>query len=104
MLGILFNERQKLKTWDELKQEYGFHENKRFLFMQLLHAIPKSWKNDLSDVKENIHNLVIQSHHIRKHHMHFLNRLSSNKICNFLIAQKEEQTSSRLYYQVYIIL
>ena len=99
-VGHLFNERQKLKTWDELKQEYRFHENKRFLFMQLLHAIPKSWKKDLSDVKENIHNLIIQDHHIiRKHHMYFLNRLSSKEIYNFLIAQKEEQTASRLYYQ-----
>ena len=65
--------------------------------MELLHAIPKSWKNDLSDVK-NIHNLIFQDHHLlRKHHMYFLNRLSSKEIDNFLTAQKEEQTSSRLY-------
>ena len=32
--------------------------------MQLLHAIPKSWKEDTSNVKENIHNLIIQDHHI----------------------------------------
>ena len=31
--------------------------------------------------------------------MYFLNRLSSKEIYNFLIAQKEEQTASRLYYQ-----
>ena len=71
----MFNERQKLKTWDELKQVYRFPENKTFLFMQLLHAIPKSWKEDLSKVKENIHNLIIQDDHIiRKHHMYFLDR------------------------------
>ena len=29
-VGHSFNERQKLKTWDELKQEYRFQENKRF--------------------------------------------------------------------------
>ena len=58
-VGHLFNERQKLKTWDELKQEYRFLENKRFLFMQLLHAIPKSWKEDLSNLKENTDNLII---------------------------------------------
>ena len=104
---ICLKKGKSYKTWDELKQEYGFHENKRFLFTQLLHKswqyinhIPKSWKNDLSDVKENIDNLVIQDHHIiRKHHMYFLNRFSSKKIYNFLIAQKEGQTSSRLYYQ-----
>ena len=31
--------------------------------------------------------------------MHFLNRLSGKEVYNFLIAQKEEQTSSRLSYQ-----
>ena len=81
-------------------QEYRFLENKRFLFIQLLHAIPKSWKEDLSNVKENIHNLIIRDHPIiRKYHTYFLNRLSSKEIYNFLIAQKEEQTASRLYYQ-----
>ena len=96
----MFNERQKLKTLDEIKQEYRFLENKRFLFMQLLHAVFKSWKEDLSKVKENIHNLIIQDHHIiTKHHMCFLNRLSSKEIYNFLITQRKEQISSRLYYQ-----
>ena len=47
-IGHLFNERQKLKTWDELEQEYNFHEYKNFLFMQLLYPIHKSWKNNLS--------------------------------------------------------
>ena len=88
------------KTWEQLKQEYRFLENKRLLFMQLLHAIHKSWKEDLCNVKENIHNLIIQDRHvIRKHHMYFLNMLSGKEILNFLIAQKEEQTASRLYYQ-----
>ena len=32
--------------------------------MQLLHAIPKSWKNELSDVKENIHNLILQNQNL----------------------------------------
>ena len=31
--------------------------------------------------------------------MYFLNRLSSKEIYNFLITLKEEQTSSRFYYQ-----
>ena len=32
--------------------------------MQLLHEIPKSWKKDLSDVKENINNLFFQDNHL----------------------------------------
>ena len=34
--------------------------------MQLLHAIFKSWKNYLSNIKENVHNLLIQDHHVKK--------------------------------------
>ena len=56
--------------------------------MLLLPAIPKSWKNNLSDVPQ-----------FENNHLYFLNRLSSKEIYNFLIAQKEEQTSSKLYYQ-----
>ena len=57
-------------------------------------------REDLCNVKENIHDLIIQDRHvIRKHHMYFLNMLSGKEILNFLIAQKEEQTASRLYYQ-----
>ena len=46
-VGHLFDKRQKLKTWEELKQKYRFLENMLFLFMQLLHEIPKSWKEDI---------------------------------------------------------
>ena len=86
----MFNQKQKLKTWDELKQEYRFLENKRFLFMQLLHAISKSWKEDLSNIKDSIHNLIIQDHHIiRKRNMYFLNRLRSKEI--FLLLKKKNK-------------
>ena len=55
---------------------------------------------NLCNVKENIHNLISQDHRvIGKHHIYFLNSLSSKEIYNFLIVQKEEQTASRLYYQ-----
>ena len=56
-------------------------------------------KNNLSDVKENMHNLVIQDHHlIRKRHMYFLNRLSSKEIYNFLIyLQKKNFIQVEIY-------
>ena len=42
---------------------------KDFYLCSLLLAIPKSWKNDLPDVKENIDNLVNQVHHIIRKRM-----------------------------------
>ena len=46
-----------------------FMRIKDFYLCSLLHAIPKSWKNDLPDVKENIDNLVNQVHHIIRKRM-----------------------------------
>ena len=68
--------------------------------MQLLHEVLKSWKNHLSNVKDNTHNLVFHEHHlIRKHHLYFLNALSNKEIYNFHITKNKETTSSKLYYQ-----
>ena len=57
--------------------------------MQLLHAVPKLWKEDLSNVKANINNLIIQVH--SKHHMYFLNRLSSKETYNFFSLRKKNK-------------
>ena len=68
--------------------------------MQLSHAIPKSWKNYFSPVKEKIHHLVVQDHHlIRKQSMYFLNRSSSYEITFLLSLKKMKQLRWRLYYQ-----
>lgn len=52
----------------------------------------KSWKKDLSAVKDNIDTLVIQDHHlIRKHYTNFPNRLSRKKFTIFLSLKKKKQ-------------
>ena len=57
-------------------------------------------ENDISDVKKNAHNLAFPDITlIIKHHLYFLNRLSSKEIYTFLISQKEEKTWSGLPYQ-----
>ena len=64
--------------------------------MQLLYAIPKSWINSVSDVKEYIHN---QHHHLmRKRQIDLLNKIGSKKKYYFFISQKGGKTSSRLCY------
>lgn len=63
--------------------------------MQLLYAIPKSWINSVSDVKDHIHN---QHHHlVRKRQIYLLNKIGSKKNI-FFFSQKGGKTSSRLYY------
>ena len=66
----------------------------RSYYMQLLNH-----KKTIFLQFKRISSLVIHDHYLkREHQMYFLHRFSSKKIYNFLISQKEEITSSRLYY------
>ena len=57
--------------------------------MQLLYAIPKSWINSVSDVKDHIHN---QHHHLmRKRQIYLLNKIGSKKNIIFFSLRKEEK-------------
>ena len=57
--------------------------------MQLLYAIPKSWINSVSDVKEYIHN---QHHHLmRKRQIYLLNKIGSKKkILFFYLSERRK--------------
>ena len=62
----LFQNNQQIKKWDELKTEFDLIENEKFLMVQIIHALPISWKEILRNYTENINNLVIQGYHLIK--------------------------------------
>ena len=41
-LGQLFQNNQQIKKWDEFKTEFDLIENKKFLIVQITHALPIS--------------------------------------------------------------
>ena len=43
-VGQLFQNNRQIKRWDELKAEFDLTENEKFLFVQIIHALPISWK------------------------------------------------------------
>ena len=99
-IAQFFGSAGNLKTWEVLKEEYQLNENKKFAFIQIIHAIPKSWKENLASTLENIDNLVVQDHHlIQKNQVYILNKLTSKKIYDILISASEIQPTSQNYYQ-----
>ena len=99
-IAQFFGSAGNLKTWEVLKEEYQLNENKKFAFIQIIHAIPKSWKENLASTLENIGNLVVQDHHlIQKNQVYILNKLTSKKIYDILISASEIQPTSQNYYQ-----
>ena len=63
-VGQFFKEDGKIKPWNDLKADSNFVEKNRFGYIQIIQAIPRSWKISINDPAENINNLVIQSHHL----------------------------------------
>ena len=46
----LYNGNQ-IKTWNEIKAEFGFDDRFHFQYMQLIDAIPTIWKRNLSETE-----------------------------------------------------
>ena len=67
-VGQLFKYDGKPKLWEELKDEFNLQYQLQFSFKQIIHSIPKSWKDALIANLENIKNQVFQVHHLIKYH------------------------------------
>ena len=52
-VGQPFQNNQQIKTWDELKTESYLIENEKFLIVQIIHALPMSWKKILRKYTES---------------------------------------------------
>ena len=46
-IGQLFKNNQQIKKWNELKTEFDLIEKEKFLILQIIHALPISWKEIL---------------------------------------------------------
>ena len=72
----------------------------QFIYNQIIHSIPKSWKDAFIANSENIKNLVFEGHHlIKNHQIYCLNKLSSKDIYSILIESGDAKPSSQFYYE-----
>ena len=58
-VGQLFQNNQQTRKWDKLKTEFDLIENKKFVIVQITHALPSLWKEILRNFTESIKNLAI---------------------------------------------
>ena len=99
-VGQLFKCDGKSKLWEELKNEFNLQGQLQFIYNQIIHSIPKSWKDAFIANSENIKNLVFEGHHlIKNHQIYCLNKLSSKEIYSILIESTDSKPSSQMYYK-----
>ena len=100
-VGQLFNSDGSLKSWDFLKTEFFLTEKLKFQWMQLIHALPKPWREGLKLIEGNeINNLFIQDHHlIKRNNVYILEKLNSRELYNMQMALKYTKQVSQSYYE-----
>ena len=54
----------KLKSWSDIVKEYSLNHKSFFKWCQLIHALPKLWKKEITDDKSNYRNIDILNHHL----------------------------------------
>ena len=75
--SITFYKHAVIKLWSQFFQR----NMKKCEYMQIIHAIPRSRKEDFNDLFKNINNFIIQSHHLVKRQQNCcVNRLNSKEI------------------------
>ena len=97
-VGQLFKCDGKPKLWEELKNEFNLQGQLQFIYNQIIHSIPKSWKDALIANLENIKNLEGR-HLIKNHQIYCLNKLSNKEIYSILTESSDSKPSSQLYYK-----
>ena len=99
-VGQLFQNNQQIKKWDELKTEFDLTENKKFLFVQIIHALPISWKEILCNYNESINNLVIQDLNlIKKCQILSLNKLNNATLYEIIIDANNVKPTSQTCFE-----
>ena len=99
-VGQLFKCDGKPKLWEELKNEFNLQDQLQFTYNQIMHSIPKSWKDAFIVNSEIIKNLIFEGHHlIKNHQIYCLNKLTSKEIYNILIESTDSKPSAQIYYK-----
>ena len=101
-VGQLFKCDGKPKLWEELKNEFNLQDQLQFTYNQIMHSIPKSWKDAFIVNSEIIKNLIFEGHHlIKNHQIYCLNKLNSKEIYNILIESTDSKPSAQIYYKIF---
>ena len=83
-----------------LKLEVFLSQYMKFKWFQLIHALPREWKEAISMHDGSLENLFIQDHHLIKiNQILCLTKLNSNELYKIQIIIKYKKPTSQSYFQ-----
>ena len=90
----------KLKSWEKLKNEFSLTDACKFQWLQVIHAIPKQWKENIASFDGNLESLIIKDHNlIKKHQVYSLTRLDSKELYKLQILLRINKPTSQSYFE-----
>ena len=88
-IGQLFNKNGNIKPWEDIKIEFHLKDTQKIYWLQIIDALPKSWKDAILKDKGNAKNLVIFDRHIvTKSQICSLNKLTIKEVYLVLVDAK----------------
>ena len=95
----LFNTKNELKTWDEIKVTYELSDKSYFKWTQIINSVPKTWKKILKENSDSS-NLVLLDHQLLKNNRTVgIEKMNSKEIYSIIISSKVNITTSRTYFE-----
>ena len=93
--GQLFDSDGKLQCWEFLKEKYLLSQNMKFRYFQLIHALPREWKEPISMHDGSLENLLIQDRYlIKKNQILFPTKLKSDELYKIQVIIKYKKPTS----------
>ena len=99
-IGQLFNENGNIKPWEDIKIEFHLKDTQKIYWLQIIDALPKSWKDAILKDKGNAKNLVIFGHHIvRKCRICSVSKLASKELYLILVDTNTVKPTAQDYFE-----
>ena len=79
----LFENNGKTISWEDLRAKLDLDDNKKCYWRNIIHTIPRAWKEMFLECGNNIRNLIINEHHlIKKYQIYCSEKLNSRELYN----------------------
>ena len=96
----LFNTKNELKTWDEIKVTYELSDKSYFKWRLIINLTPKTWKKILKENQNDSSNLVLLDHQLLKNNRTLrIEKMNSKEVYSIIISSKYNIPTSRTYFE-----
>ena len=94
-------ENGKIKSWNDLKNEFKLEQRLHFKWMQVVNAIPSNWKNNLKKHSDTYsQNLILLDHHLVKSNSLFnFEKLESRELYCIINSSCNNKPMSQIYFE-----